>query len=363
MGGRQPARGGTPRASTPTPTPTPVTNPFEDPKKYDLPVVTAAQSQKAAVAASKKEQMAVDRRAKNDEITRKALQQGPAAGSNPGTTLTQTSKNALQAAQDRQAKDAAAQNRLNNNVRNYALPTSTTTGKTGTGKTVVTEFGPGDRNAGGRRTTKGDRAPLSNPTDLERAVTNIWGMKDQIQRQSQAAGGKKEDPKDDPKDKNDSVETPSSFSPSSFTSSPPTQTLIAAKDVVDFTTPPASVDAMTQILFESLSSFELVNMARRDTIEGLNPYYTLISNLSSIRTEYSPSNIIGLQDSTSLLQEFQISLDSKIPSDQYLTRNNISNFFYIDSNGDFVIELDNMLEDEFVEIQMANSGKITYKAD
>jgi len=351
MGGRRPASGGTPLRPTPTPnptrTPTPTTNPFNDPKKYGLPVVTAAQSQVAAQRAAAEARTNQAIRARNYEITKKALERGAVAGSN------QREAQEL----DRQAKIKFSQNRYVPN-----LPTSPSA-RTGTEKTVTGKTGNqfDGGNAGGRRTTKGDPAPLS---DLA-AITNIWGMKDQIQRQSQNAGGKqdpKEDPKKDPK-KDENNEPSPSFSPSSFTPSPPKQTLIAAKDVVDFTTPPASVDAMTQILFESLSSFELVNMARRDTIEGLNPYYTLISNLSSIRTEYSPSNIIELQDSTSLLQEFQISLDSKIPSDQYLTKNNISNFFYIDSNGDFVIELDNMLEDEFVEIQMANSGKITYKAD
>lgn len=139
----------------------------------------------------------------------------------------------------------------------------------------------------------------------------------------------------------------------------PRQSLVPARDVVDFNTPPPSIEAMQQVLFEELSSFELVNMARRDTVEGLNPYYSVISNLSSIRTQYDPSKIISLQDSLQITDIYQIILDSKIPNAAYLARNNITNFFYIDTNGDFVLELDNLLPDEFVEIQIASSGKIT----
>lgn len=156
------------------------------------------------------------------------------------------------------------------------------------------------------------------------------------------------------------VDISSSFGGGGYSApSTPRQSLVPARDVVDFNTPPPSIEAMQQVLFEELSSFELVNMARRDTVEGLNPYYSVISNLSSIRTQYDPSKIISLQDSLQITDTYQISLDSKIPNAAYLARNNITNFFYIDTNGDFVLELDNLLPDEFVEIQIASSGKIT----
>lgn len=155
------------------------------------------------------------------------------------------------------------------------------------------------------------------------------------------------------------VEVSGGFGAGAYSTPAPRQSLVPARDVVDFNTPPPSIEAMQQVLFEELSSFELVNMARRDTVEGLNPYYSVISNLSSIRTQYDPSKIISLQDSLQITDIYQISLDSKIPNAAYLARNNITNFFYIDTNGDFVLELDNLLPDEFVEIQIASSGKIT----
>lgn len=131
----------------------------------------------------------------------------------------------------------------------------------------------------------------------------------------------------------------------------PSQTLMPGRDVVNFTEVASSPEAMQQILFEELSSFELVNMTRGDTVEGLNPYYSVISNLSSLRRQYNPSQIISLQ--TPIQNKFdiyQISLIDKIPEKE--------EFFFIDENGDFVIEFENIENDEVIEIQIATSGKI-----
>ena len=36
----------------------------------------------------------------------------------------------------------------------------------------------------------------------------------------------------------------------------------------------------------------------------------------------------------------------------------LDNFYYIDTNGDLIIELDNMLSDEIVELEIAQGGTI-----
>lgn len=137
----------------------------------------------------------------------------------------------------------------------------------------------------------------------------------------------------------------------SYSTEVPKQTLAPGRDVINFATDPASVEAMQQLLFEQLSSFEIVNMARGDTIEGLNPYYSVISNLSSLRRQYDPAQIVSLQTPIQTISDiYQISLTDKIPEKD--------EFFYIDLNGDFIIELDNIADDEIIEIQVATSGKI-----
>jgi hypothetical protein len=85
----------------------------------------------------------------------------------------------------------------------------------------------------------------------------------------------------------------------------------------------------------------------------------VISNLSNIKKEFDPTQIISRQKpNQSFFDIFSIDINSKIPNDLYLQRNNLTNFFYIDTNGDFVIELDNMLTDEVVELEIAQGGTI-----
>lgn len=140
----------------------------------------------------------------------------------------------------------------------------------------------------------------------------------------------------------------------------PRQSLIPGRDVINFQTTPTSPEAMQQILFEEIAGYELVNMARRDTVEGQSDVYTVISNLSSIRREYNPSQIISLQKPNFTgFETYQVDLNNYVPNDIYLQEKNISSFYYIASNGDLVIELDNLQNDDEIEVQVANNGKIT----
>ena len=136
------------------------------------------------------------------------------------------------------------------------------------------------------------------------------------------------------------------------------------RDVVLFSENNISVEGITNLLFEDIGGIELISMVRRDTVEGQNPYYTLISNLSSIKREFDPTQIISRQKpNQSFFDIYSIDLNSKIPNEIYLEQNGLENFFYIDSNGDFVIELDNMLQDEIIELEIAQGGTIILVRD
>lgn len=131
------------------------------------------------------------------------------------------------------------------------------------------------------------------------------------------------------------------------------------RDVINFQREEYSLGSMTRLLFEQVGSIELINVARRDTIEGQNPYYSLISNLSSIRKNFNPTSLISRQRvNETIFDNYTINLDSKIPDQDYLDANNLENFYYIASNGDLVIELDNLAEDERIEVEIAQSGTI-----
>lgn len=139
---------------------------------------------------------------------------------------------------------------------------------------------------------------------------------------------------------------------------------VPGRDVIQFNDNGISIEGITNLLFEDIGGIELINMVRRDTVEGQNPYYTLISNLSTIKREFDPTQIISRQKpNQSFFDIFSIDLDSKIPDDIYLQQNNIDNFYYIDSNGDFVIELDNLTDEEIIEVEIAQGGTIRLVRD
>ena len=113
---------------------------------------------------------------------------------------------------------------------------------------------------------------------------------------------------------------------------------------------------------------ELVKFERHDTIEGTNATYDIISNLSSIQKQFDPSNLISRQKvDRSYFDIFNIKLENKIPSDKYLRNNpktdgsgqvNLTDYVYIDSLGNLVIELVNMNFDEVVEVEIESGGTI-----
>lgn len=139
---------------------------------------------------------------------------------------------------------------------------------------------------------------------------------------------------------------------------------VPGRDVIQFNENEVSIEGITNLLFEDIGAIELINMVRRDTVDGQNPYYSIISNLSSIKREFDPTQIISRQKpNQSFFDIFAINLDEKIPDSLYLEQNNIDNFFYIDDNGDFIIELDNLNEDEIIELEISQSGTIKLVRD
>lgn len=138
---------------------------------------------------------------------------------------------------------------------------------------------------------------------------------------------------------------------------------IPERDVVNYQDENIPTELITNLLFENLGANELVKYERHDTIEGTNTTYDIVSNLSNIRKEFDPSALISRQKpDTSFFDIYTIKLENKIPSQLYLDNNNITNFFYIDSNGDLIIELDNINPDEIIEVQVAQGGTI-YRVD
>jgi hypothetical protein len=128
--------------------------------------------------------------------------------------------------------------------------------------------------------------------------------------------------------------------------------------VVNLDDPGVDVAQIQNLLFENLSSLELTKFTKHDTVEGINPFYNVISNLSSINREFDPISLLSAtKSSNSLFDVYGIDLINRLPED--------GNYAYIGDNplipgeyGNIVINLNNMGPNESVEIEIDSSGTI-----
>jgi hypothetical protein len=127
---------------------------------------------------------------------------------------------------------------------------------------------------------------------------------------------------------------------------------------VNLDNPGIDIEQMQNLLFENLSSLELTKFTKHDTVEGINPFYNVISNLSSINREFDPISLLSAtKSSNSLFDVYGIDLINRLPED--------GNYAYIGDNplipgeyGNIVINLNNMGPNESVEIEIDSSGTI-----
>ena len=128
--------------------------------------------------------------------------------------------------------------------------------------------------------------------------------------------------------------------------------------VVNLDDPGVDVAQIQNLLFENLSSLELTRFTKHDTVEGINPFYNVISNLSSINREFDPISLLSAtKSSTSLFDVYGIDLINRLPEN--------GDYAYIGDNplipgeyGNIVINLNNMGPNESVEIEIDSSGTI-----
>lgn len=115
-------------------------------------------------------------------------------------------------------------------------------------------------------------------------------------------------------------------------------------------------EQIVDLLFENISSQELITIARNNNINGQKFYYNPIKNLVDIQTQFNPNNILKLQDTSEQhFKKYPIKLDDKIPNEG--NGPNGTNI-YFDVDGNLVIETVNNLSDEQVEVQIALGGTI-----
>ena len=149
------------------------------------------------------------------------------------------------------------------------------------------------------------------------------------------------------------------------------------RDVLDISSlnPSANAARLQRILWENMSAIELSTVLRHDTVDGIRQRYEIISNLSDLRKRYDATKELSVLDKSSLpYSEFSIDLSSKIPDSTYLYNNGLDltyqyvdtdgvsivevekGYIYVASNGDIVIELNNLLPSEIAQVQIDSDG-------
>jgi hypothetical protein len=132
---------------------------------------------------------------------------------------------------------------------------------------------------------------------------------------------------------------------------------VATPDLILFNNEAMPVELMTDLIFENIGGQEIINISRNDMLNGADVLYQPIKNVTSLRYQYNPQNILNLQDSASTyFKNFSIKLEDKIPNEG---NGPGGTPVYIDPNtGNLVIDLINLNNDEQVEVQILSSGTI-----
>ena len=149
------------------------------------------------------------------------------------------------------------------------------------------------------------------------------------------------------------------------------------RDVLNISSlnPSANAARLQRILWENMSAIELSAVLRHDTVDGIRQRYEIISNLSEIRKRYDATKELSVLDKSSLpYSEFTIDLSSKIPDSTYISNNGLDStyryvdtdgasivevekgYIYVASNGDIIIELNNLLSSEIAQVQIDSDG-------
>lgn len=122
----------------------------------------------------------------------------------------------------------------------------------------------------------------------------------------------------------------------------------ADPDIVLIDTETISPELLIQLEYENVSGTELINISRSDIIDGQQVVYSPIKNLSSLRRKYNPNNIIALAStSASIFSKYLIDILARGAREPYF-----------DDNGDLVIEVDDVFDDELIEAEVDTSGTI-----
>lgn len=122
---------------------------------------------------------------------------------------------------------------------------------------------------------------------------------------------------------------------------------VAPSDIIQFDDSSLPIVMMQDLLFDDIGAIELANISRSDLIDGQDTIYSPIRNLSTIRREFNPNNMIATGYNNDYFTRFGINLAAKTIYEPYF-----------DDSGNLVIEIDGLTDEEQIEVQILSNGTI-----
>lgn len=114
------------------------------------------------------------------------------------------------------------------------------------------------------------------------------------------------------------------------------------------------------LVFEDIGGHEILNVSRNDLINGQKIIYQPIKNASKIAQQFSSRNLVELGlTSEEYFNGFKLQFEDYIPTVGGGTN---GEYVYLDSQGNVIIEVINILDEE-VEVQIVSNTENIYTTD
>lgn len=123
--------------------------------------------------------------------------------------------------------------------------------------------------------------------------------------------------------------------------------------------PTITANDLENAIWQNIGGHEIISLARRDLVDGKSLNYNLINNLRELQAEYNPQTIFPIEDIISkYFDKFGLRFENFLPSTQDLANNGVASPVVLESDGDLIIFIKNIKDNQEVEIQVIGSGEL-----
>ena len=123
------------------------------------------------------------------------------------------------------------------------------------------------------------------------------------------------------------------------------QVKISAVNVINRNYEDISVQQMERLFFQNVGGTEILSVARHDTVGGEEVVFNNVDNLSELRSQFNPLNILMTTNINSLFSEYGVDIGQKIGA--------LDETFSMNVDGGIDIQVFNVNRDEYVQVQIA----------